>query len=233
MISKVKYIYTQQQQSLPISLLKKVRGLCFVFVLLAVSANFSANTVQAQDTIATQKKTVPADPKLEHSPRKALIFSLILPGSGQAYNQKYWKMPIVYAGFGTMIYFIQYNTKIYKELSAAYEWTAVTSQTSYPPTPVNIFYPVPPPPNEWATMGYSADQLKQGRDTYRRNVEVSYILTGVLYILTTVDAVVDAHFFDYNINNDLTLRIDPWMPPMGLNSSTGIAAGINLSVRFK
>ena len=115
MISKAKYIYNQQQQSLPISLTKKVRGLCFVFVLLAVSANFSVNTVQAQDTIAAVKKTAPVDPKLEHSPRKALIFSLILPGAGQAYNRKYWKMPIVYAGFGTMIYFIQYNTKIYNE----------------------------------------------------------------------------------------------------------------------
>lgn len=231
MISTTRYIYNQQEQSLPISLTQKVRWLCFVFMLLAIFANFAGNKAHAQDTTVKAPNTAPAEPKELHSPRKAAIFSLVLPGLGQAYNHKYWKIPIIYVGFGTMIYFIHTNIRYYHELRDAYNYVAFTMTTIYPPTPVNMF-PFPAPPNDWATKGYTADQLKEGRDYYRRNLEVSYIFTGVLYILTVVDAVVDAHFFDYSINDDLTLRVDPWIPALGMNTSKGISGGINLSLRF-
>lgn len=229
MISKEKYIYALQEQSLPISLSQKVRGLCFVFVLLTVFANFAGNTVTAQAAKPMATDTLPQ--KAVHSPRKATILAFILPGAGQIYNHKYWKLPIVYAGFGTMIYFITFNSKNYHELEAAYQYQAVTLVTVYPPTPPNLF-PYPPPPNDWATKGYTVAQLQEGRDYYRRNLEISYILTGVVYILSVLDATVDAHFFDYNINNDLTLRVDPWLPALGMNTTKGISGGINLSLRF-
>lgn len=231
MISTPIYNLKPQELSLPIPLSQKVRGLCFVFMLMAVLAGFSVNKALAQDTNVIVRDTVPAEVKILHSPRKAMIFAMVLPGLGQAYNHKYWKLPIVYAGFGTMIYFINYNTKFYRKVKDAFEYVSVTQKTIYPPTPVNIF-PIPAPPNDWAVK-YTEDQLKQGLNDSRHNLEVSYILTGVWYILTIVDAVVDAHFFDYNINDDLTLNIQPWVPALGTNTaSNGISGGVNLTLRF-
>ncbi len=232
-------IYTQREQSLLISLPKKVRGLCFVFILLIVFINVSGNIATAQevkvsvvDTLpkATVISTIPAKAVKVHSPRKATILALVLPGAGQIYNHKYWKVPIVYAGFATMIYFIQMNNKLYHDVEDAYHYVSVTMKTVYPPTPPNIF-PYPAPPNDYA-IRYSEPSLLQGRDAYRHNLELSYILTGVWYILTVVDATVDAHFFDYNINDDLTLRVDPWIPALGMRSPDGISGGLSLNLRF-
>jgi hypothetical protein len=222
-------IYTPQEQSLLKSLQKKVRGLCFVFTLLVAFVNVAGNTATAQEAKTTVTDTIPATVKKNHSPRKATLLALV-PGLGQAYNHKYWKLPIVYAGFGTMIYFIHMNSQYYADFEDAYHYVSVTLKTVHPPTPPNMF-PYPAPPNDYA-LKYEELQLKEGRDYYRHNLEVSYIFTGVWYILTIVDATVDAHFFDYNINDDLTLRVDPWIPALGMKSPNGISGGINLSLRF-
>jgi len=229
--SSIAYSNSVKVQSLQVSSLLRARRLCFVLILLALILNPAGNKASGQDTATKAGNSVPVKLKETHSPHKATIYALVLPGSGQIYNRKYWKVPIVYAGFGTCIYFISYNTKLYRDVKAAYEWAAVTQNTVYPPTPPFLFDSIPGPPNKYAEE-YNASQLKTGVDSYRRNLEVSYIITGVWYLLTVVDAVVDAHFFDYDINDDLSLKVKPWVPAPAINSAYSFSGGLNLTLRF-
>ena len=170
--------------------------------------------IHAQDTLRHTAKADSVKSRV-HSPRKATYYSMILPGLGQAYNRKYWKIPVVYAGFGTIGYFIASNTKNYKDFRDAYAFKLSGSSE--------------PPPNDLVNR-YSSDQLLVGREYYRRNLEVSYISAGLWYILTMVDAAVDAHFFNYDISEDLSMQVKPWSEP-SLNRGRGVA-GFTLTMRF-
>ncbi len=164
--------------------------------------------------------TVAIDSNLKvHSPTKAALFSAALPGLGQAYNKKYWKIPIIYAGFGVFAYFITNNHQEYVKYREAYDY--VTSGDS---TYIN---------NEYAYK-YNEDQLRDGKNYYRRNLEFTYILAGLWYILNILDATVDAHFFDFDINDDLSLRIDPMIDNRNFlpSSKQGSVNGLTLTLKF-
>lgn len=153
-----------------------------------------------------------------HSPRKAAIFSTVLPGLGQAYNHKYWKIPIIYAGFGVLGYFLHQNYSEYQKFKEAYIWK-ISNDT----VPID---------NDYIYKYESADQLKRGKDYYLRNFELTCILTGVWYVMNILDATVDAHLMDYEINEDLSLHIQP-----GFNSQDLLfrqpVAGLTLTMRFR
>jgi hypothetical protein len=152
----------------------------------------------------------------KHSPRKATFYSMALPGLGQAYNHKYWKIPVIYAGFGTLAYFIHVNNKKYVDFKEAYKYKAGDTTS------------IKPIGNPYVDK-YDASQLLEGQNYYRRNLEVSIMFTAVLYLLNVVDAAVDAHFFDYNISDDLTMRLDPFLNPPSLTSRQGGGFKITLS----
>ena len=125
-----------------------------------------------------------------HSPRKASILSAIVPGAGQVYNKKYWKVPIIYASFATGIYFINDNQQKYNTYKNAF--------LSRSNGEIDDYYDV-----------YNESQLITIMDYYERNRDVSYIITAAIYVLNIVDASVDAHLFHYDINEDLSLE---WQP---------------------
>ncbi|MBU1368496.1 MAG: hypothetical protein KJ578_08560 [Bacteroidetes bacterium] len=160
--------------------------------------------------------------KPPHSPHKATIYSALLPGLGQAYNKKYWKIPIVYAGFGTLYYFASSNGKLYREARTAYDY--VVNEYEYPID------------NQFVNGVYSAEDLQSIKDFYRRNMELSWIITGLWYVLNIVDATVDAHFFDYDISDDLTVQIEPMSQPVKIPAPQGLGyahqTGITLRLRF-
>ena len=168
-------------------------------------------SIHSQDT-----NGVRANVQKPHSIRRAAIYSAVLPGLGQVYNRKAWKVPIIYAGFGVLGYFIVTNNNEYKIYKEAYVYTA-NDET----------YPIDNP----YVGRYNQDQLQRGMDYYRRNRDLTIIITSLWYVLNILEAYVDAHFFDYDISEDLSLQVSPAVTPT-FARRTDLAPGLKISLNF-
>lgn len=179
--------------------------------LLLLLTNFSVAKSQS-----TQIQGNIPDSVMEkkHSPTKATIMSAVIPGLGQIYNKKYWKVPVIYAGFGIMTYFIVTNVDEYINYKCAYIEKMNGDTTG------NYAYLV---------TKYSAENLLSAREYYRRNTEISILISAIWYVLNIIDATVDAHLFTYNISKDLTLRWEPslFTPLQGSNRVSGLKISLN------
>ena len=122
------------------------------------------------------------------SPKKAALFSLI-PGGGQIYTKKYWKVPIIYSALATSGFFIHDNNKNYKH---------------YRDTYLNRLDGI------GDDINYTNSELITLKDYYKRNREISIMLFSLAYILNIVDASVNAHLFQYEIDENISLKIDPF-----------------------
>ena len=173
-------------------------------------------SVEEPDTTKYNKSKFSSDifnPDSKKAPLKAALFA-IFPGGGQAYNRKFWKLPIVYAGLGTAGYFVVKNTKEHKIFKMAYQYRVDTFPTTTDSFPL-----------------YTAEGLKIERDIKRRDLEVAYIGMVAVYLLTGVDAFVDAHLRTFDISDDLSMRIEPkLLMPRGL-SKPGIGIGLTFMPR--
>lgn len=167
-------------------------------LFLALSCSLSAKA---------QLDTVKHPEKLVHSPKKAATYSAILPGLGQAYNKKWWKIPIVYAAIGTSTGFIVYNHRKYQTFKQAY------IDRLNNPSEINEY------------SGYSTDNLFDIQDTYHNWRDISIIVTGAFYVLNIVDATVDAHFFRYDISDNLSLHFQPHL--------NFVKPGLSVTLKFK
>lgn len=169
------------------------------------------NVIVQADSI---KPTVDLSQKVnKHSPHKATIYSAILPGLGQAYNKKYWKIPVIYGLTGVLTYFAIDNNKEYVVYKDAYKWRLDDNSAT-----VDKFEGI-----------YSDEDLRILKNYYRRNRDLSFIGMGVVYLLNVVDAAVDAHLFYFDVSDDLSLKVQPGIQPM---SHTAFA-GVKLSLQIK
>ncbi len=151
----------------------------------------------------------------KHSALKAGLFSAALPGLGQAYNKRYWKIPIIYAGFGGLGYALYYTSTNFNGYRAAYR-----QQVAVVPN-LNASY-----------NGISdAGTLKEERDYFKKYLDISAIGTGVWYLLTIVDAVVDAHLMTWNMKDDISLSWRPDMNPPAISNNLA-AAGVAFTLTF-
>lgn len=192
----------------------------------------SGQKIIAQDTLSSEK-----DPErvFRADPQRATMLAITLPGLGQIYNRKYWKVPFVYAGFGGLIYGISYNSKIYNSYMKAYQdfIDAIPETDSYigiiknadPSTYDPVLYPDTYNPS--ATEWYKELMIKQ-IDYNKKYRDLSYIGIAVWYLITVIDANVDASLYNYDISDNLELALSPAL----LTPATGGGMGLNLVVTF-
>ena len=138
----------------------------------------------------------------EKSPKKAAIYSAVIPGSGQIYTGRYWKIPIIYGGLVASAYFINDNNNQYNEYRDAALLSYETGEDQ---------------------LGYTYSELITLKDYYRRNREISYFSFVGVYILNIVDASVNAHLFNFDVSDDISLNIRPY----STLSNTGVSFSLN------
>ena len=139
-------------------------------------------------------------------PKKAALYSAILPGAGQVYTKKYWKVPVIYGGLITSAYYINESNDFYQLYKSTYLNRLDGDFTD--------------------NLNYSDSDLRTLTEHYRRNREVSALLFTLTYILNIVDASVNAHLFDYDVSEDLSLHIQPVY--FSKENASGISLSFNL-----
>jgi len=161
------------------------------------------NLIKVQDTIQREPLNILA-------PSKAAFYSAVLPGLGQAYNKKYWKIPLVYAAIGIPVYFFIQNDREFDRFRNAYK---------------NRLAGIDDSNTEFA--GISDDGLIRAQRTLRRNKELSLLLALAGYALNIIDANVDAHLLQFNVDENLAVK--PHLKYDGMEN----AANLGLTLNFK
>ncbi len=137
---------------------------------------------------------------------KALLWAII-PGGGQIYNRKYWKVPIVWGSLATCAYFISFNGRMYDEYHTAYR--DLMSSDPATNTAWLAFAPAGAKPEDYAQYSHLKSTLERGNEYYRRYRDLSIVLAIGLYGLSMLDAYVDAELFTFDISPDLSMRVTP------------------------
>lgn len=178
---------------------------------------------QQSQTKAKPIELVPWKP----SSRRALIYSAILPGLGQAYNKQYWKVPIVWGALVGCTYAITWNHRTYIEYVTAYRDLA-----NHDPEHQSWINFIPPGANpaDYANSSDLLSRLQRGSATYRRYRDLSILVTAGVYLLNLLDAYVDAELFDFDISPDLSMHISPQLHRS--DALQGYGLGLNCQLRF-
>lgn len=155
------------------------------------------------DSILNEKEKKPVKRWIPDS-NKSLWMAMVLPGAGQIYNRKYWKLPIIYGGFVGCAYALTWNTKMYNDYSQAYH--DIMSDN-----PNNDSYKdfIPPYVDIESNLEYYQNTFKNAKDIYRRQRDLSIFAFIGVYLLSVIDAYVDAELSDFDISKDLSLKLEP------------------------
>ena len=166
------------------------------------------------------------------NPVRATWMALIFPGGGQIYNRKYWKLPIFYGGFAGCAYALTWNGKMYRDYFNAYRDVANGNLTSS-----NVTDLLPPNYLNQVTESQLLETLRRRKDTYRRYRDLSIFAFVAVYLLSVVDAYVDAELSNFDITPDLSMRVEPAIidaqtTTSGNSYTSGKSVGLQCSFRF-
>lgn len=191
--------------------------LCILLVLFSFSgiqAQTDSLSIQGKEGVETEVVEKDYEPYNALAPAKAAFYSAILPGLGQAYNGSYWKIPIAYGGLATGIYYYLDNDKQYSKYRDAYKNRIAGREDQFNGKDERVFV--------------STDGLIRAQEVYQKNKEISLLVTVGVYILNIIDANVEAHLRQFNVDEDLTLQ-----PNFDFNSLTGKTNyGLTLNFNF-
>lgn len=196
-----------------------------VLTLLTALAVWNPVSAQQDPTITTETErgriegeivtpSAPADNVEYHSPRKATLMSVALPGLGQIYNKKWWKVPIIYGGFAVAGYYLKDNLEQIDYYASAYR--AATDDDPLTNNPTD----------------FSPEQLSDIVNQYKQWRDLSYIAIAAIYILNIVDANVDAHLFHFDVSEDISLEVRPYVSPYPTLGPGPRSTGLTLALKL-
>jgi hypothetical protein len=186
-----------------------VNKFSFIVLLLIILGNTSVFSQKKTDTtILNAEDTLKSNDIDPLTPAKAAFYSAILPGLGQAYNKKYWKIPIVYGAIGVSMYYYIDSNKSYHQYRDAYKRRL---------------------------EGYTDDQfsyldesrLISAQKFYQRNRDLSALFVVGFYVLNIIDANVDAALIQFNVNENLSVRPDVYMNDVTSKANVGLTLNYN------
>jgi len=184
--------------------------LVFFSLMSQLSLAQVKDSIRLTDTISKKTKQNKKSAPVGHSPRTATIRSAILPGWGQYYNKKYWKIPLVYGAIGTCAGLFYYNLNEYQNARDAYRYK-VDNDPANDLLIKDKFRPVDP------------ESIRRYRNDVRQNVDYSVLAFLVCWGLNVVDATVDGHLKSFEVSENLSLELmTPAINPINASYSAGI-----------
>ena len=184
-------------------------------MLLTASVAHAQNSDSLSLQQDSAQRALAAKKAIYSEARKASIMSAIVPGLGQGYNRKYWKIPLIYGAMGGFAYVFASNNSEYryyrKNLIAYYDNDSTTKNTSF----------------------YEGQQLKTQKDYYKKLRDIGIIGMGIVYLLNIVDANVDAHLKTFDVSDDIGMQLDPFHIQAVPGQRGAYAAGISIKLNFR
>ena len=183
-------------------------------------------TIWAMKTDSIQKENPQPKKRFIPDSQRSVWLALVFPGGGQIYNRKYWKLPIVYGGFVGCTYALSWNNKMYKDYSQAY----LDIMDDDPNT--KSYEDFLPMNSSIAGQEERFKEIfKKRKDVYRRQRDLSIFAFIGVYLLSVIDAYVDAELSDFDITKDIGLKVEPTMFNDGKNKNFG-SIGLQCSLKF-